>query len=188
MTFRTVIKEVALQQGVYATFMPKPLADHPGTGMHTHLSLFEGDTNAFHEAGIKVVVLGERAKLSKPVLAAIERTEARTANNTEGTLALCFNYGGQQELVHAVQTIVKKGFDEAAITTQTIADNLYQPEIPPADLLIRTSGELRTSGFMLWRAAYAELFFIDKLWPDFTEADLDTIVADYRKRDRRFGA
>lgn len=142
----------------------------------------------FHRAGIKILVMGERGKLEKSVLQAIERTEAKTAANTGGTLVLCFNYGGQQEIVHAVREIIRQHIPAASVNAETIATNLYCPEVPPLDLMIRTSGEQRTSGFQLWRAAYSELAFTDKLWPDFTEQDLDTILADYRKRSRRFGA
>src|SRR5690606_4943828 len=108
-------------------------------------------------------------------------------NNTQSTLGLCLNYGGQREIVDAVRSVVRQGVAPEDITESLIAEHLYGPEIPPIDLLIRTSGEQRISNFMLWRAAYSELKFIDKLWPDFRPADLDEAIADYAARNRRFG-
>ncbi len=142
----------------------------------------------FHKRNIKIVMVGSRDELSESVLKAIERTEAKTAGNTGGTLALCFNYGGKPELVDAVRKIVAAGISPAEIDDTVIDAYLYQPAIPAVDLMIRTSGERRTSGFMMWRADYAELYFTDTLWPDFTVEDLDTALADYAQRQRRFGA
>ena len=132
-------------------------------------------------------MIGSRTDVPSSVLKAIDRTQQKTANNTGGTLALCFNYGGRQELVDAVKTIVAKGTAPADVTDELISASVYQPQIPSIDLLIRTSGEARTSGFMLWRADYAELLFVDKMWPDFTTQDLDAALADYASRKRRFG-
>lgn len=144
----------------------------------------ESYLNDFHKAGIRIVTLGRRDGLTDSVLESIERTEQKTANNTRGTLALCFNYGGQEELVDAVNTL--KDSTEP-VTAETIQAALYHPEVPAVDLLIRTSGEQRTSGFMLYRAAYAELYFTDKYWPDFTLGNLDDALETYKKRSRRFG-
>ena len=141
----------------------------------------------FHQKNIKIVVVGSRTDVPKAVLKSIERTEQKTASNTGGTLALCFNYGGKQELVDAVKAIVAEGTVPIDVTQDLITAHVYRPEIPGIDLLIRTSGEARTSGFMLWRADYAELLFIDKMWPDFTDNDLDDALADYASRKRRFG-
>lgn len=141
----------------------------------------------FHERGVRVVVLGRLKGVRQKVLDSMARAEEKTRNNTQGTLALCFNYGGREELVDAVKRIVAEGFTPNQITTDVIAGSLYSPEIPDMDLLIRTSGEQRTSGFMLYRAAYAELCFIDKLWPDFTRKDFDEALDDYNRRERRFG-
>ena len=122
------------------------------------------------------------------VLDAIVRTEEKTKNNTQGTLALCFNYGGREELVDAVKRVVAEGFTPQDITEEVLEASLYCPEIPSVDLLIRTSGEQRTSGFMLYRSAYDELKFKDKLWPDFTPQDFDDALQDYAARERRFGS
>lgn len=141
--------------------------------------------NTFHDAGVRVVMLGARNGLDKKVLKAIDDAVEITKNNTKGTLALCFNYGGHQEIADAVQALVDQ--NEQTITPEKIAQNLYESDVPPIDLIIRTSGEQRLSGFMLWRAAYAELYFTDTLWPDFTVADLDQAIAEYTARQRRFG-
>ena len=143
--------------------------------------------DVFDKADIRIVILGRREGLDKKVLAAIERTEEKTKDNTRGTLALCFNYGGHEEIVDAVRRMSEQGIDAKDITSEAIASALYAPDIPPLDLLVRTSGEQRISGFMLYRAAYAELYFVDKFWPDFTAADLDTALEEFARRQRRFG-
>lgn len=143
--------------------------------------------NEFHEGGIRFVVLGARDSLSKKVLSVIEHAEEVTRNNTKGILAICFNYGGQEEITDAIRKIVASKVDPSKITTDTISDNLYSPEIPPLDLIVRTSGEQRLSNFMLWRAAYSELMFVDKNWPDMTKQDVSAILDEYSRRQRRFG-
>lgn len=147
----------------------------------------EKHLKSFHEAGIKVVVLGRRDGLDGSVLKAIEKTESLTKDNSRGTLALCFNYGGKSELVDAVKKIVASGISPSDVEADTIMANLYSPEIPEIDLIIRTSGERRTSGFMLYRSEYAELYFTDTMWPDFDEPALDEALSDYTHRKRRFG-
>lgn len=142
----------------------------------------------YHKRGIKVVILGRRKGIRQKVLDAIARAEEKTRDNTQGTLALCFNYGGKEELVDAVKQIVASGFTPQEITSDIITGSLYCPEIPDVDLLIRTSGEVRTSGFMLYRAAYAELLFEKKHWPDFTTEDFDHAMDEFEKRNRRYGA
>lgn len=142
------------------------------------------DVQELNKENIKVVWLGSRERVSPKLLKAIAEAEASTKGNTKGTLCLCFNYGGQDEIVEAVRKLMVSGGE---VTKETFAGALYQPTVPPIDLLIRTSGEYRTSGFMLWRAAYAELYFTEKYWPDFTTTDLDAALAEYGRRERRFG-
>ncbi len=139
------------------------------------------------EENIKIVFLGTRDRLPAKVLAAMDRAEARTKQFDGMTLALCLNYGGQQELADAMSQLVSDGVVARDITAAKLAQYLYHPEIPPVDLIIRTSGEQRLSNFMLWRAAYAELYFTTKAWPDFAEADLLVALADYANRHRRHG-
>ena len=135
---------------------------------------------------LRIKVLGGRDKLSQPVLRAIDEAESQTAHNTNGTLGLCFNYGGQQEIVDAVGQLVGSG--QTTVTAESISQFIYHPEIPPLDLIIRTSGEQRLSGFMLWRSAYAELYFTDKHWPEFSTAEADAALAEFAHRQRRYGS
>jgi undecaprenyl diphosphate synthase len=146
------------------------------------------DVKELNKAGIRVVWLGTKEKLSNKLLLAIEKAETETAGNLKGTLALCFNYGGHTEIIEAAKKIVASNIAENDITDDVFAKNLYQPEVPPIDLLVRTSGEQRLSGFMLYRAAYAELLFVEKHWPEFSVDDLHASLAEFARRSRRFGA
>jgi len=145
------------------------------------------EVNELHEAGIRVRFIGSRDRLDKSVLAAINNAEHKTRANKKGTLVLCLNYGGQQEITAAVQAIVAQNIPSKDINSELITANIYAPDIPPVDLIIRTSGEQRLSNFMLWRAAYSELYFTKKSWPAFNQEDLDLALADFAKRQRRFG-
>lgn len=151
------------------------------------LKLLTADLPIFDKKNIRLRVLGSRDRVSPKILAAIDDAEARTANNTAGTLAICFNYGGQLEIADACKKIVAAGTRADDITPELIAENLYAPEVPPVDLVVRTSGEQRLSNFMLWRAAYSELLFLDKPWPDMTKDDIPVILEEYTSRQRRFG-
>lgn len=141
----------------------------------------------FIKENVRILVLGSRERLSDDVLKAIEKAEQTTKNNTKGTLILCFNYGGQQEIVDAAKSLIENGADPTSVSVESFAKSLYHPEVPPLDLVIRTSGEQRLSGFMLWRAAYAEFYFVNKHWPEFTSADLDDAFENFAKRQRRYG-
>ena len=132
-------------------------------------------------------MIGSREGLSETLRKAIERAEERTRNLTGGELLLCLNYGGHLEIADAVKKIVQSGVAVEDVTPELIAQNLYAPEVPPCDLIVRTSGEQRLSNFMLWRAAYSELMFIEKNWPDMTTKDVEFILEEYKKRNRRFG-
>jgi undecaprenyl diphosphate synthase len=136
---------------------------------------------------IKVIFLGTKVGLSQKIIKSIKKAEELTKNNKSGTLALCLNYGGQQELSDAFSKIIKDKIDTKDINPKLINKYLYGPDLPPLDLIIRTSGEQRLSGFMLWQAAYAELKFVLKNWPAFTVTDLDDALKDYASRKRRFG-
>lgn len=151
------------------------------------LRLFTTDADMFDSYNVRLKVLGGRDRLDIKILKAIDSLEARTANNTAGTLVICLNYGGQSEIVDAVKAIVRSGVDADDITADLIAENLYDAEVPPVDMIVRTSGEKRLSNFMLWRAAYSEFLFLDKLWPDMTKEDVTAIIKEYSKRNRRFG-
>ena len=155
--------------------------------MKLFMKAVELHLDTFHKADIRIVILGRREGLSESVLKAFDRTEEKTRENTQGTLALCVNYGGQEELVDAVKRLVANGTPANEIDRQMLESVLYHPEIPGIDLLIRTSGEHRTSGFMLYRSDYAELYFTDVMWPDFTEPELNLALQEYTTRKRRFG-
>ncbi len=134
--------------------------------------------------GARLRWVGSRENVPEDVLKMMDQSEAETKNNTNGTIAICFNYGGHQEIVDAANAAAIRG----EITKETIEQNLYAPDIPPIDLMIRTSGERRISNFMLWRMEYAELAFTDTLWPDFTSEEFAAIVEEFSNRSRRFGA
>ena len=140
----------------------------------------------FHRRNIRILILGSREKLSDKLIEAIEKAESKTQANKGGTLALCFNYGGQVELADAVNSIISKS-PAHKISVGDINKAIYHPEVPPLDMIIRTSGEQRLSGFMLWRAAYAELLFVQKFWPEFDKQDIDEALEEYIKRQRRYG-
>lgn len=151
------------------------------------MKVFTDDMKLFHANQLRIRVLGEEMNLSKKVLATLRRAEAETAHYTEGTVAICFNYGGQTEITQAVKKIVQSGVEPDDITEELITANLYAPDVPPIDIVVRTSGEQRLSNFMLWRTAYSELFFIKKMWPDMTKDDVKAILKEYSRRQRRFG-
>lgn len=147
----------------------------------------KNEVNELNKEDIRVRFLGSRERLGGKVVEAIDRAEEKTRGNTKGTLSLCLNYGGHQEIADAVRGIVASGIPTEDITPEVVAQHIYAPDIPPVDFVIRTSGEQRLSNFMLWRAAYSELYFADKHWPDFTEQDLDEALAEFARRKRRFG-
>lgn len=152
-------------------------------------TLLDEGIDEFEKRGIRFKFLGSREKLPKRLIKLIDRVEARTARLLGGTLALCLNYGGQQEMADALKSMIAAGVKPEEVTPELVAEHLYAgSEIGPLDLIIRTSGEHRSSGFMLWRAAYAEYYFSPKNWPDFTTDDLDLALADFAGRQRRFGS
>lgn len=141
---------------------------------------------------IKVKVLGDISALPEGMQKSINKCMERTKNNTGVTFNIALNYGGRDEIVKAVKKIskqVKEGkINIEDINEQLISDNLYTAGEPDPDLLIRTSGELRTSNFLPWQIVYSEFVFIEKNWPDFNEKDLDEAIEIYQKRNRKFGA
>ena len=117
----------------------------------------------------------------------METLETETAGNDRLDLWIAFDYGGRDELVEAMRQIAAGGADTAEIDEELVAAHLYAPEMPDPDLVIRTSGEMRISNFLLWQLAYTELVFVDTLWPDFGERQLREALAEYASRRRRFG-
>ncbi len=173
---------------VFSTENWKRSADEVKRLMALILRILTSDVPIFNEYNVRLKVIGTREGLSAKVLKAIDSAEAATAQNDGGELALCFNYGGQLEIADAVKKIIAAGTKAEDVTEELIAQNLYAPEVPPIDLIVRTSGEQRISNFMLWRAAYSELMFIDKNWPDMTKDDVTFIMNEYTNRQRRFGS
>ncbi len=149
-------------------------------------------TNTADLENIRVNVIGDLTKLSEKLQTSIKICMDRTINNTGLVLNIAFNYGGRAEIIKATKEIaedVKNGkINIENINESIIEKHLYTSNMPDPDLLIRTSGEIRTSGFLIWQLAYTEFLFIDKYWPDFSEKDLDDAISNYQKRNRKFGA
>lgn len=142
--------------------------------------------------GIRLRVIGDRSRLGADIISLIEESEARTAGNTAMTLTLALSYGGRQEIAEAARRVARdvaegrlapEDVDEAAL-----AARLFTAGMPDPDLVIRTSGEKRISNFLLWQSAYAELVFLDVLWPDFGRDELESAIRDFQGRERRYGA
>lgn len=172
---------------VFSTENWKRSADEVKRLMSLTLKVLSSDITLFNEHNVRLKVIGSREGVDRKILKAIDAAEAETAGNTGGIFALCFNYGGQREVVDAVKKIVQSGVTADEIDESLISENLYASEVPPVDLVVRTSGEQRLSNFMLWRAAYSELIFLKKNWPDMTKEDVTAIMNEYAKRHRRFG-
>jgi len=134
--------------------------------------------------GVQLHFIGDRQRLSGKVQAGLLEAESKTAGNQRLIFNVCFNYGGRWDIAQAAQKLASQG---EAITEQSLDRAMALAHVPDPDLLIRTGGELRISNFMLWQAAYSELYFSDRLWPEFDEATLDEAIAAYRARERRFG-
>jgi undecaprenyl diphosphate synthase len=134
--------------------------------------------------GVRVHFIGDRTALSEKVQGGLAQAEAATAHNSRLVFNVCFNYGGRWDIAQAAAKLASKG---EPITEASIASVMALAHVPDPDLIIRTGGEQRISNFLLWQAAYAELYFSDKLWPDFDEAALDAALAEYAMRERRFG-
>jgi undecaprenyl diphosphate synthase len=134
--------------------------------------------------GVRLHFIGERINLSDKVRTGLNLAEAETASNTRLILNVCFNYGGRWDIAQAAATLATLG---TPITESTMAGAMAMAHVPDPDLFIRTGNEQRISNFLLWQAAYSELYFSDKLWPDFDEEALDAAIADYSRRERRFG-
>ncbi len=149
------------------------------------------DIDELAQNGVRLRVIGEYRALQPDLVALIDDAISRTASNDKTTLVIALNYGSQVEIVRAVQVLARLAhdgdIDPSAIDEKAIEQQLYTADLPPLDLLIRTSGEQRLSNFLLWQAAYAEMMFVDTLWPDFGMAELAAALEVYGARERRFG-
>jgi undecaprenyl diphosphate synthase len=145
------------------------------------------ETQAFHQENIRLVHLGRLDRLSKKIREKVKAAVELTKNNTGLTLCLAFDYGSRDEIVQAAIRIAKAGITSDNIDESLFARYLYCPDIPDPDLVIRTAGESRLSNFLLWQAAYSELYFTPVLWPDFSHKDVEEALSEYKHRQRRFG-
>ena len=144
-----------------------------------------------HKNHIRLKVIGERTRLDPDIVALIQDGEKLTAGNERLTLTVALSYGGRQEIACAARRLAEEAvagrLDPATIDERSVAARLFTADMPDPDLIIRTSGEMRISNFLLWQCAYAELVFIDTLWPDFSKQTLTDAVRDYQRRERRYG-
>lgn len=141
-----------------------------------------------HAAGIKLQFIGRRDwRVPKRILRRIDETLELTRNNKVMTVTMAFNYGGRAELVDAVKGMLADGVRPEKVNDKTVRRYLYDPSMPDPELMVRTSGEYRISNFLLWQIAYSELVFTEVLWPDFRRENLYDAIAEYQKRERRFG-
>ncbi|HET6622439.1 MAG TPA: polyprenyl diphosphate synthase [Candidatus Saccharimonadales bacterium] len=155
--------------------------------MKLMMRLFKTDLHILTDNDLKLEVLGSRQGLPDKMNQAIDQAEATTASGQRSTVAVCFNYSGQNEITAAVQALMEQAIEPEAIDTEAIRANLYKPNVPDCDLIVRTSGEQRLSNFMMWRSAYSELIFLDKFWPDMRPKDVADIIDEYKRRQRRYG-
>ena len=158
--------------------------------MNLFLKGFKSSIKEFNKNNIKVVFSGRKEPLSDKVYESMKSLEKETLNNTGGILNICLNYGGQTEIVDTTKKLINDVLDGKLktedITPEIFMKNLYN-DLPPMDFLIRTSGEIRVSNFMLFSLAYAEMYFPNTYFPDFKESEFDKALEEYTKRDRRFG-
>lgn len=155
--------------------------------MNLLISAFKKDLPSLTKKEIKVNVIGLREELPEKILRAIKDIEKKTSQNKKGTLNIAFNYGGRLEIVEAIKKIINKKIPAEKITEDLISKSIWTAGQSDPDLIIRTSGEQRLSGFLTWQSVYSELYFCKKNWPDFSEKDLDEALEEYQRRNRRFG-
>jgi undecaprenyl diphosphate synthase len=148
----------------------------------------ESETAELHRQGAQLRHIGDLDALPTDLRRSVLDAMELTKDNAKLVLTLAFNYGGRQELLHAIRQMIKDGVAPDDVTEESLEQRLYTSDLPDADLIIRTSGECRLSNFLLWQGAYAELYFSPKFWPDFGPEDLREAVLDFSRRERRFGA
>lgn len=162
--------------------------DEVDTLMALFLENLEKELPTLQKNNIRLRVIGDRSLLQPELQQRIEDVEVKTANNTHMNLVLAVSYGGKWDITQAVNQLLKaKSAEQEFITSEQIAQYLSLADLPDPDLFIRTSGEQRISNFLIWQMAYSELYFTDKLWPDFDTSDLALALQHYEQRERRFG-
>ncbi len=155
-------------------------------------SYFRSDLDELHGRGVRVRIIGSRDRVANDIREMIEEAENRTVENKGLNLTFAFDYGGQEEIANAARELAraaKEGrLDPEKITPELFASRLFTGSLPEPDLVVRTGGERRLSNFLLWQSSYAELLFVDTLWPDFGRKDLLSALGEFAQRERRFGA
>lgn len=194
--FRSITRRAKALGIKYITFYAFSTENwkRPADEVNAIMDLFEknlDEVKDFIDEEIRVRFIGDRSRLSPTLQEKMLNTEKSSEHFSDTTMILAINYGGQDEICHAAQSLarlVSSGDIRAEdITPEVFATQLYAPDIPPLDYIIRPSGEMRLSNFMIWQAAYAEYYFTDILWPDFKDEDFDKAIADFANRGRRFG-
>jgi undecaprenyl diphosphate synthase len=156
--------------------------------MNFNESILMRRRDELHERGVRMRFIGRRDwRVPKRLLRRMDEAEELTAGNRTMTFTMAFNYGGRAEIVDAVRAIVAEGVAADKVDEKTIARHLYAPDMPDPELMVRTSGEFRTSNYLLWQLAYSELVFTEVLWPDFRREHLFAAIREFQQRDRRFG-
>lgn len=156
--------------------------------MNFNESILVRRRDELHERGVRMRFIGRRDwRVPKRLLRRMDEAVELTAGNKGMTFTMAFNYGGRAELVDAVRAIVAEGIPAEKVDEKAIRRHLYDPDMPDPDLMVRTSGEFRTSNYLLWQLAYSELVFTDVLWPDFRREHLFDAVREFQRRERRFG-
>ena len=145
------------------------------------------DAENFADENIRVRFIGDRAPLADDIKELMAKNERDSANATGLTLYIAINYGGRDEITHAVKDIIKEGINAEDITEEVISAHLYTKDCPDPDFIIRPSGEYRLSNYLIWQSAYAEYWFSDILWPEFKPSHLEKAIDEYNHRNRRFG-
>jgi undecaprenyl diphosphate synthase len=165
----------------------KRTVDEVGYLMDLIFRALAHEIDFYNDKGIRLKVMGRRENFSDKIRQAIEEAEVKTASNTRGQLNLCIDYGGRAEILAAAQKLMAEGVKPEEVTEERFTAATWFGDIPKPDLIIRTSGEQRLSGFLSWSGGYSELLFLDKYFPDFEESDLDAAIAEFQDRERRFG-
>lgn len=194
---RTIDAAIALDVGYLTLFgfstenWRRPILE-VGELMKLLRFFLRGELKALHRKGVRLRFIGDRERLAPDIVDLLIESEALTQDNTRLNLTVALSYGARQEITEAARRVAREVASGAllpeAIDEGLFAGRLFTADLPDPDLIIRTSGEQRISNFLLWQAAYAELVFVDTLWPDFGHAELESALAEFRRRERRYGA
>lgn len=147
----------------------------------------KNELKELHESNVKISFIGDLSKLSSKLQKEFAKAVEKTRNNTGVNLQIAVNYGARAEIINAVKNIISVGYKEHEITEELISEELYTSSIPDPDLLIRTSGEMRISNYLLWQIAYSEILITNQCWPDFDEESMENAILEFQSRQRRFG-